>query len=373
MFLQLKRTIRNLRMVLIRNRGSALAALSGSLAVFGVAGIWSLAVAQQPYPAPYPQPQQRYQTPPPNYQQAYPQPQQQQPGYQGGGQQSQRELRCAQLEHQLANAWVRRQQGRNSGPALQREIRKYDRIYQTSQAKAERQGCYRSNFIFGRSLVRTPRCVQLHRQVEDARRQLEHLNTQRQAQRGGRNRRQADMAEALARAGCSPRGQQQARRGGGGGLFRWFEEWESTPRRGLETSRIEQFATYRTLCVRSCDGYYFPVSFSTLPSNFSRDTQQCQSQCAAPAELFVYRNPGEEAEQMVSADGSRAYNELPNAWRFRKKYVKGCSCKTAEYDPNEIASSNEKASADGAGPQDAQGPGGGAQFADDKNKPKQTQ
>ena len=27
--------------------------------------------------------------------------------------------------------------------------------------------------------------------------------------------------------------------------------------------------TYRTVCVRLCDGYYFPISFSTLPSHFA--------------------------------------------------------------------------------------------------------
>mgnify|MGYP002278993271 CR=1 FL=1 len=168
-----------------------------------------------------------------------------------------------------------------------------------------------------------------------------------------------------------------SRSGGGGGLFNWLEEgfWDTRPREGLSTSRIEQFATYRTLCVRECDGYYFPVSFSTLPSNFSDDTQKCQSQCAAPAELFVYRNPGEEPEQMVSTDGSRAYANLPNAWRYRKEFVKGCSCKQAEYDPGEIAAANEAAEAEALAKQGGGAPpaGDGAQFADDKNKPKATQ
>ena len=268
-----------------------------------------------------------------------------------------------QLEQELANDWVKRQQGRNNGPKLEAEIRKVDRIFQTNQARANRNGCYQSNFIFGRSLVRTPKCLRLNRKIEDARRQLARLQQQRNAKRGGRNRREDEVRSALARAGC--RGQQQAnrRRRSGGGFMSWFEEefWDTTPRRGLETSRIEQFATYRTLCVRSCDGYYFPVSFSTLPRSFSADISKCQSQCAAPAELYVYRNPGEEAEQMVSSDGRQAYNDHPNAWRYRKEYVKGCSCKAIEYDPGEIAAANEK---NDAGSASAQPPGsGGAQFS----------
>ena len=114
-------------------------------------------------------------------------------------------------------------------------------------------------------------------------------------------------------------------------------------RRELETSRIESYATYRTLCVRRCDGYYFPISFSTLPSRFASDAARCQSTCAAPAELFVYRNPGEAPEQMVSSDGQRAYNDIPNAWKYRTEYLKGCSCKVSEYDPEEIEKSKEAA------------------------------
>jgi len=274
-----------------------------------------------------------------------------------------------QLEQELANDWVRRQQSLNDGPKLEEKIRKYDRIFQTNQAKANRSGCYQSNFIFGRSLVRTPKCLRLNRKIEDARRQLSLLKEQRQAQRGGQSRRQNELISALARAGCGTNYQQETRRRGGGFLS-WLEEdfWDTTPRRGLETSRIEPFATYRTLCVRSCDGFYFPISFSALPRRFSQDLNKCQSQCAAPAELYVYRNPGEEPEQMVSSDGRLAYSDHANAWRYRKEYIKGCSCKAVEYDPNEIAAANEKADAG-----QLQQPGtGGAQFADDKNKAKQT-
>lgn len=277
-----------------------------------------------------------------------------------------------QLEQELANDWVWRQQGRNDGPKLEQEIRKYDRIFQSTQAKAERSRCYQSNFIFGRSLVRTPKCLRLNRKIEGARRQLARLQEQRNAQKGGKSRRKEELIAALSRAGCGGQYQQaNRRRWGGGGFMKWFEEdfWDTTPRRGLETSRIEPFATYRTLCVRSCDGYYFPVSFSTLPRSFSQDISKCQSQCAAPAELYVYRNPGEEAEQMVSSDGRQAYNDHPNAWRYRKEYVKGCSCKAVEYDPNKIAAANEKKEAKKA---QAQAPGGGAQAknkASHKKKP----
>ena len=83
------------------------------------------------------------------------------------------------------------------------------------------------------------------------------------------------------------------------------------------------FATYRTLCVRLCDGYYFPVSFSTLPNHFQRDAELCQSQCAAPAELYYHQNPGGAVEQMVSAGSQQPYTSLKSAWRYRKEFVTG--------------------------------------------------
>ena len=75
--------------------------------------------------------------------------------------------------------------------------------------------------------------------------------------------------------------------------------------------------------------------------------EQCQSNCAAPAELYVYRNPGSGIEQAISLNGS-AYADLPVAFKYRKEYVKGCSCKQAEYNPTEIETYNKSAEADAA-------------------------
>ena len=62
----------------------------------------------------------------------------------------------------------------------------------------------------------------------------------------------------------------------------------------------------------------------------------------------MYRNPGQEIEQAVSLNGS-AYMDLPVALRYRKEYVKGCSCKQAEYNPTEIEAANKHAEADATG------------------------
>jgi hypothetical protein len=47
---------------------------------------------------------------------------------------------------------------------------------------------------------------------------------------------------------------------------------------------------------------------------------------AAEATLYSFRNPGEQMEQAVS-EGGQQYTALPNAFRYRKELVAGCSCR----------------------------------------------
>ena len=222
---------------------------------------------------------------------------------------------------------------------LDQDIAQQDRIFQGTQATMDGAGCYERLFIFGRALKRTPQCLSMNNRMEDARRQLARLQEQRKSlQRGGGNRRrQAELQEALQRNGC----------GGapsGGGLFDFFggprePEYQSPIYRSINPN-----GRYRAVCVRLCDGFYYPVSYSTYGSQLAQDAEKCQSNCAAPAELYVYRNPGQEIEQAISLSGS-AYMDLPVALRFRKEFVNGCSCKQTEYNPTKIEAANKKAQA----------------------------
>jgi hypothetical protein len=84
--------------------------------------------------------------------------------------------------------------------------------------------------------------------------------------------------------------------------------------------------TYRTLCVRLCDGYYFPISFSTTRSEFAHDADKCSAACGGEARLFYHPNPGGEVETMVDLTGM-GYAQLSTAFRYRKTLVKGCTCR----------------------------------------------
>jgi hypothetical protein len=79
--------------------------------------------------------------------------------------------------------------------------------------------------------------------------------------------------------------------------------------------------------VRTCDGYYFPISYSTVPGKFAEDEQLCRRLCpAAEVTLYSHRNPGEDVARAVSTSG-RSYSELPNAFSYRKQYNAACQCR----------------------------------------------
>ena len=175
--------------------------------------------------------------------------------------------------------------------------------------------------------------------MENSRHRLADLDRQRRQimGTGERSSLQDDIIRELARNGCGQQYVQEARkresvRGPLAFLF-GGEESESSARGPTNQFGNLPFATYRTLCVRLCDGYYFPVSFSTLPNHFQRDSDLCQNQCAAPAELYYHQNPGAAVEQAVSVGNQQPYTSLKSAFRYRKEFVPGCSCKQAEYKP----------------------------------------
>lgn len=84
-------------------------------------------------------------------------------------------------------------------------------------------------------------------------------------------------------------------------------------------------AGYRTLCVRLCDGYYFPISAAAAPGEFARDEETCRASCGSPAMLFVYKNGQGAPETMMSLDG-KPYTALATAFKHRVSYDAACTC-----------------------------------------------
>ena len=92
---------------------------------------------------------------------------------------------------------------------------------------------------------------------------------------------------------------------------------------------------YRTMCVRTCDGFYFPVSNGTQRSRLRRDNNICESSCGVPAKLFYYSNAGGSVDTMVDLKGKK-YSSMKFAYKYRKKSDNSCRCKEQPWAQSEI-------------------------------------
>ncbi len=170
-----------------------------------------------------------------------------------------------------------------------------------------------------------------------------HMDIDRLRQPGAeREGQRRSLLIALAQNDCGPQYRQQAAAGQPRGffetLFGGLPLFGNNPiiapppasgsiLPGLPGSDLLPAGSYRTLCVRMCDGFYFPISFAATPSRFREDEQVCQRTCpAAEVALYVHRNPGEDINQAVSLNG-QPYTQLPNAFLYRKELVSTCGCR----------------------------------------------
>jgi Protein of unknown function (DUF2865) len=234
---------------------------------------------------------------------------------------------CQRLEAQLTaldrgnNDPTRADQIRRADEAVGRQQFEVDKLV----SQARRMGCGNAGF-FSIFFNPPPQCGPLNRKIEEQRDVLDRMQMQLERLQGGTTERAAQRQSlliALADNGCGQQYRAAARAGQQGGFFdRLFgggNIFTSPPG--------EMGGTYRTVCVRTCDGYYFPISFETTPDRFREDEQTCQRMCpAADVSLYTYHNPGEEIAQSVSLNG-RLYTELPTAFQYRKAISPACSCR----------------------------------------------
>jgi hypothetical protein len=71
-------------------------------------------------------------------------------------------------------------------------------------------------------------------------------------------------------------------------------------------------------CVRTCDGRYFPVPATAGESR----AEVCSSLCPAGETRVFY---GGSIDYATTETG-KSYSDLPNAFRYRKEMVAGCTC-----------------------------------------------
>jgi Protein of unknown function (DUF2865) len=249
---------------------------------------------------------------------------------------------CIRLESQLTaldrgmTEPARADQMKRTEDAVNRQQIELDRMV----TQGRHMGCEGLGFfLFGTG--QSSRCGDLNGQIQQARANLDRWMAELQRLQGGgvdRTEQRRALLSALADNDCGPqyrtatpapthtRGFFDSLFGGPGGAVGAAPVPPDNPG-ALESPEVPQASTYRTLCVRTCDGFYFPISFATVSSRFQDDERTCQRLCpSSEVTLFTHRNPGEDVSQAVSLAGKR-YTALPNAFRYRQEYNASCSCK----------------------------------------------
>jgi hypothetical protein len=224
-------------------------------------------------------------------------------------------------------------------PAKEEQIRRYQEAAAKQQAEldrvtsqAKRMGCDSSGF-FSLFNGQSAQCGPVNNQIQQMRANLDQITTSLERLRSGglgggeRENQRRSVLLALGQNNCGPQYANAVQQGPGNFLNNLFGN-NNTPN-PPPADVGPQSGTFRTVCVRTCDGAYFPISFATVPGRFPDDERTCKALCpATEASLYAYRNPGEDMNQAVSISG-QPYTSSPNAFRFRQEFNPSCACKAA--------------------------------------------
>jgi hypothetical protein len=242
---------------------------------------------------------------------------------------------CGRLEAQLAAI----DRGVGGDPARAEQARRIEDTLNKQQADLDRTqsqwqklGC-QSVGLFSIFSNQPAQCGPLGGQIQQMRANIDRTMGDLQRTRHGADddMQRQSVIGALAQNSCGPQYRAAAPQRG---FFETLFGGGGAPGGGAATPGVADYpqvggSGYKTLCVRTCDGFYFPISYSTSPTRFAEDEQACQKLCpASEAVLYSHRNPGEEVAQAVNSAG-RTYKDLPNAFRYRREFTAACSCKQA--------------------------------------------
>ncbi len=190
---------------------------------------------------------------------------------------------CVRLEGQLATI----DRGAGSGdPAKDEQIRRYQDAAAKQQAEldrvtmqAKRTGCDSPGF-FSLFNGQSEKCGPVNTQIQQMRGNLDQITSSLERLRSGgiggadRENQRRSVLTALAQNNCGPQ-YAAAARGPGNFIDNLFgNNNQQIPPPSAEFG--PQSGTFRTVCVRTCDGAYFPVSFATVQARFPDDEKILQ-------------------------------------------------------------------------------------------------
>jgi hypothetical protein len=235
---------------------------------------------------------------------------------------------CRALQAQIARAGQASTGG--AGRYLSAANKQRSEIDRTA-AYAQSIGCGQRQFLFFGAP--TPaQCGPLEARLSAMRANLSNLQAQVQMASGG------NRAELVARynAYCTQQAAVQPPRSFFDQLFGGPQQYERMPIPNDDTPIDPDADENRprgggstAICVRTCDGGFFPVSYSIGGRDLDNFADLCKALCPN-AETAVYRyTNGGDINDAVSSSGA-SYTELKNAGKFRKTFDPTCTCKPAD-------------------------------------------
>jgi hypothetical protein len=219
-------------------------------------------------------------------------------------------------------------QGAQFEAAAQKQRGEIDRTV----AYARSIGCENRKFLFFGSNP-PPQCDQINAQISRMQANLADLQSRAGGPEGGR-------AELIARYNS------QCTNGGGSQPHGIFDalfgnsreqspdvqtvplnpDPNANPDQPADGEGKEARAGSKAVCVRSCDGSFFPVSYSAGGGRLDDLQDMCRALCPnADVSLYTY-SPSADIETAVSITGAR-YMDSPAALKYRKALDPTCSCR----------------------------------------------
>lgn len=230
-------------------------------------------------------------------------------------------LDCGQLLGQI-NALDRANAASNPyADSLNRQRAELERT--TSYAHS--LGCDRHQFLFFGSPP-PPQCAQINSQIQRLRATVAQLQSSAAASNNTPQRQELTTRYNSYCRQQKPKGFFESLFGGGN------QQTAEVPQGGdlapVPAAPAQPTGGAEALCVRTCDGGFFPLVYSSRHVGPDALTELCKASCPN-TEVKVYtRVPGQEVKTAVGLDGT-PYTSLPAALKFEKSYDAACTCKPA--------------------------------------------
>jgi hypothetical protein len=106
-------------------------------------------------------------------------------------------------------------------------------------------------------------------------------------------------------------------------------------RRSYAAPGMQPLSHLNTVCVRTCDGGFFPLSSNATSMDFARDADTCAKMCpGVDTELFYHDVSVGETSDMISTATGTPYSAMPNAFAYKNRKPgekSSCSCDLPAY------------------------------------------